>query len=464
MALPQLKTGMDLSKGIGAIQRAIDQSKREDRQAKVDALTTSQLAVQGKRQARADVRAEEKHKVFLDDVQKKELAEFQGYMKATNDVLSSAIAQAPDRGSYRSAFKTLEMHNSQLEEDNPYRLDLSKLPPVEEVENEWDDKKYDQYFQRTMIASSDENQQKIGQELFFKARGLGKYAKKEAGGESTALMKDTKFTAETLGVSDADALKLADGHLSVRVDRSTGNPYVYDRSVGRRRDDLSSNPQLVGALGTQQQPGSGIREESIPPADLKPIQQGGYPRLEDKPIYERTVSEMVGFVTGPYAKTMNFANGFLEAVGTGANDPRVTAATQRVKSAQNKVIRALSVNPNKFPVAEMERILQENDILGRFWDGPESYMSRVAAIDSHLETTYSDLAKMAANRSNTRLLKDQAKNGMEHIDAFRELLGVTRLSPTMSYEERKQAFDELPDGGLYISKDGSVKQKRLGGR
>jgi len=103
-------------------------------------------------------------------------------------------------------------------------------------------------------------------------------------------------------------------------------------------------------------------------------------------------------------------------------------ARQRVRSAQQKLVRSLSINP-RYPVAEMTRIKEETRIAPEIFDSSQSLRVRMRAVNDYLE---SEIITNQSIASNPKMPTEQRKNALQSVEAMQSFLrelGVPKESP-----------------------------------
>lgn len=154
--------------------------------------------------------------------------------------------------------------------------------------------------------------------------------------------------------------------------------------------------------------------------------------------------------------------GLVPAIGAGAQRvlgqfgadvaPEQTQARQDIRTAQNGLIRSLSINP-RFPVGEIKRLQQEINIAPSIFDSGVALGGRMISIDQSLEIREQNELRAAANTALPAKTRQDAATAAKDIANFRQIMGVP---PRVSSDEE---FDQLPSGAKFISPDGKVRVK-----
>lgn len=101
----------------------------------------------------------------------------------------------------------------------------------------------------------------------------------------------------------------------------------------------------------------------------------------------------------------------------------VIEARQKVRVAQNELIRALSINP-RFPVGEINRIRAEIKIEPAVLDSQRALLSRMQGIDSALRLRLANEQAAAADISLPQDTRSSAAQAAKDIGNFLQLLGM----------------------------------------
>ena len=101
-------------------------------------------------------------------------------------------------------------------------------------------------------------------------------------------------------------------------------------------------------------------------------------------------------------------------------------ARQRFGSAQNNLIRSLSINP-RYPVAEMRRIKEEIKIAPSFFDSPKSLRVRMRAIDDYLR---GEVERNTMVVSNKGMPVEDRKGALQAINVIQHFLDNELGVPT----------------------------------
>lgn len=164
------------------------------------------------------------------------------------------------------------------------------------------------------------------------------------------------------------------------------------------------------------------------------------PRKTEAP--ETALYDMADLVSGPISAGL--AAGSIPSGWVGLPiAERTVQARQYIQSAQNELIRSLSINP-KFPVGEINRLREEINISPRFFDNPDMLKQRMRAIDKYLRWR---LDKELIASENTKLPKTVRQNALSaanDIESFLGLLGVPQATHTATPEDRELINKWLP--------------------
>jgi len=221
------------------------------------------------------------------------------------------------------------------------------------------------------------------------------------------------------GVSEQIATGIVTGAIKVKTDPITGAHTLVDLAKG------TSQP-LTEAAG-QNQP------------------EAPAPTAKD----QQTIWDMIPLATGPVSAAK--AAGSIATGMVGLPVASKTAqARQFIQSAQNDLIRSLSINP-RFPVGEIDRIKEEINISPQVLDNPTLMKDRARAVDNYLRRR---LAKEYSTVKNKNLPADYRQNAAaaaSDIEFFLQQLGVPQGG---GLGNKKVKADELEVGEVYEDANG----------
>jgi hypothetical protein len=106
---------------------------------------------------------------------------------------------------------------------------------------------------------------------------------------------------------------------------------------------------------------------------------------------------------------------------------------QNVDTAQQALVRALSINP-RFPVTEMERIRKEVNIAPSAFNDAVTLESKMKGVNDALERRLQDELDAAKNINLPRNTRQAARQAANDIGNFIDLLGVPDDNEAMDAE------------------------------
>jgi len=121
------------------------------------------------------------------------------------------------------------------------------------------------------------------------------------------------------------------------------------------------------------------------------------------------------------------------------NAPEIIQMRQNVQTAQQQLIRALSVNP-QFPVSEQERIRKEVDITPSLFNDPISLEAKMRGVDAGLRERVKKETAAANDESLPVEQRRDALRAANDIANFLQILGVP------DEEQGEQSTSAVPEG------------------
>lgn len=225
---------------------------------------------------------------------------------------------------------------------------------------------------------------------------------------------------DTLGISRAQAIGLVDNTTRLVTDPVTGNSSIVDMATGQGQ--LVQLPdtirQELEREGLQE---SGADESSINLFDIAASSTGLIPALRAN---AQRITGQVGFDTAPAELRENL---------------------QTFQTAQNEVIRALSINP-RFPVAEMERIRKEINIAPGAFKDAATLESQLVSLERSLRQRLKTEQEAAASQNLPITDRQNALSAARDINNFLKILGVPKAdeeAPAAGGEESGDDVDAL---------------------
>jgi hypothetical protein len=132
-------------------------------------------------------------------------------------------------------------------------------------------------------------------------------------------------------------------------------------------------------------------------------------------------------VTGFVPAIQETAQGATGQVGVNVAPAGLVRDRQTFATAQNELIRALSINP-QFPVREIERIRQEISIAPGAMTDERSLRERMRAVDTYLREKLENQTRAGQDASLPVDTRRAARQSANDIRNFLSILGVPRQS------------------------------------
>ena len=232
----------------------------------------------------------------------------------------------------------------------------------------------------------------------------------------------------TYNVDRQTASRIVDNVDNVVADPVTGTPQLVNRITGESRPVTASGPSIAAstaATPTTAAPtavapaaaGSGTAApRAAPPTENAPGEQ---PR--------RTLWQMAPDVTGLVPAIQERAQGAVGQTGINVAPAGLVRDRQTFATAQNELIRALSINP-QFPVREIERIRQEISIAPGAMTDERSLKERMTAVDTYLREKLANQERAGQDTSLPVDTRRAARQSANDIRNFLSILGVPRQS------------------------------------
>lgn len=246
--------------------------------------------------------------------------------------------------------------------------------------------------------------------------------------KGTALEEKTQTIIEAYpGMDDKTAKRIATGTLKVVTDPYTGNVALVD-------------------VGTGEQVPMSMRGEK--PTEKVPVEKKA----------EETLWEMADLSTGPWSAMRAGAGTVSGMVGLPTAE-KTDYARQYIRSAQNDLIRALSINP-RFPVGEINRLKEEINISPKLLDNPDKLKTRMKAVDNYLKRRL-EKEQSTSNDTNAPMNdRKAAATAAKDIGSFIKLLGVPEGSGGLPTVKGIADYQAISKGQKYIDPDGNVRTKQ----
>ena len=207
-------------------------------------------------------------------------------------------------------------------------------------------------------------------------------------------------------------------------------------------DPVSGNLYLVNSITKTQRLLTPVEEGPKPPSPREAQKTG------EKTIY----GDYSDKGTGPWSAVLSGAS-ILSGMFGGPVATETIQARQFIQSAQNDLIRALSINP-RFPVGEINRLQKEINISPTLFDNPKQFRARAVAVDRYLRKRLEKERKASDDRYLPVAQRQAARASANDIANFLDLLGVPSAVTT------DEDYNAIPTGQKYIDPDGNIRTKK----
>lgn len=232
--------------------------------------------------------------------------------------------------------------------------------------------------------------------------------------------KQIERIMRTQGVDEKTAVSIADGLKRVVTDPVSGNAFLVDMIDGSSKrlspEGFSKEDPPIAPSQSNDDEISSIRNENV---DSLPAQ-------EDINLIEASKKG-----TGAWSAMQDLYGRIVGQAFDTSNVDDTIEARQTLESAQNEMIRALSLNP-RYPVAEINRIKKEFSIAPNVYDSPSAFKARLKAIRRHLTKAGVQAGK---NARDTTLPADVRKGAMQSLGAIKSFLDITGLEDLENTEK-----------------------------
>jgi hypothetical protein len=270
---------------------------------------------------------------------------------------------------------------------------------------------HDQYLETVEVSKAEKKRKQDMADWKNKQTRLqaDRVALKETGGSKTsALERKIEQTKRAYpGMSDEKARRIALGTLKVVTDPFSGATKLVDVGTG----------EIVP-----------MWEQGQPPSAEKPT--------DDRP--KQTLWDMAPLATGPISAGLSALSVPSGIVG-GPIAKKTIKARQFMTSAQNELIRALSINP-RFPVGEIKRLQKEINISPAVLDNAEMMRARMEAIDDYLWRRLEKEKRVASDAQKPMADRKAASSAAVDIEQFIKTLGVPKGAEVTGLSKEDQAL------------------------
>lgn len=195
-----------------------------------------------------------------------------------------------------------------------------------------------------------------------------------------------------------------------------------------------------GQLRIEQTDSGQVRIMDNITGEVREVQIAGGPQPDDLPPPSQTLWEAASLGTGPLSAVRNAASVVSGAVG-GPVAEETIRARQRLQLATRGLVRSLVNNP-RFPVAEVQMVLNEAGTVPKTADNPAAMQQRLIELNDFLGETMRSAELDAQNPNLPQdLRRDQAANAA-NIRAFIRQIGIPDQPPAGVSRELWEAMTE----------------------
>lgn len=209
----------------------------------------------------------------------------------------------------------------------------------------------------------------------------------------------------TMGLSRAQAMGLVDNTTRLVTDPVTGNSSIVNMATGE------ADPVRLP---------DGIRAE---------LEREGLRPDQDAPESSINLFEIAGNTTGLIPAIRANAQKITGQFNLETAPPELRENLQTFKTAQNEVIRALSIN-DRFPVKEMERIREEVNIQPGAFKDPGTFESQLKSLDRSLRIRLRNEQDAAIDQNLPISERRSALRAAKDINNFLQIMGVPQAERT----------------------------------
>jgi hypothetical protein len=258
-----------------------------------------------------------------------------------------------------------------------------------------------------------------------------------------------------IGVKKDIAKGIVAGRYVVKTNPVTKQPIIIDVSTGNRVHFEDAHPSPSGDGGGQRPPATGSAVSPITKTDIEIRSPGLYSIVRDSGAFDITGAVATGreFLEKTLGQFPRLEGSFMPK--------EIAEARQTILTAQNELVRALSINV-KYPVAEQRRIREEINIAPAIWSNRTLLLARMRSVDGSLRARLVDEKKAAGNESLPPETRKVSAQRAKDIANFLQILDVPARDGDLPKPQTQAEFDALSPGALYIStKNGKKYRKPL---
>lgn len=238
------------------------------------------------------------------------------------------------------------------------------------------------------------------------------------------------------GITRMDAASIQDGVSKIVTDPVSGQTMLVNQATGKARKVEFTNPQAEQAitLESTRPDEESASEDQISLWDIANSSTTGV-----LPAIEEAAQKLTGSLTGG---SINL------------QDPEIAVQRQQFLNAQQRFIRALSLN-RRYPTTEQERLRKELGILPSAFTDPQTLRARIIALDSYLNNEI-DILNQSVNDPNTPVDQQREDSAtLKDVINFKRILGVPKA--TQPSAKPSNLDDDIAEVWDYLSEEDKQK-------
>ena len=272
------------------------------------------------------------------------------------------------------------------------------------------------------ISTYVENVRNLPDDEYTKVRG--DYMKKSTENNGPVFkQKIEELMKEVPGITRDVATKIQTGALKVQKDPVTNEISIVDLASG-----TVTTPTIANEKAAEEE-------------EIRALEE----RINDKKP-RRTIWQAAEGGTGPISAAKDAASRISGMVGGPVAEDTIQKR-QFISSAQNDLIRSLSINP-RFPVGEINRIKKEIDISPSVFDNPKHMKQRILAIEDYLLGRVEKEASIYGDRRSPASQRQASIQAINDIEHFLKILGIpTRIRNDEDYKDIKSGESFIDPNG-----------------
>ena len=230
--------------------------------------------------------------------------------------------------------------------------------------------------------------------------------------------------------------------------KNTGKPSALEKKISvikeayPKLNDKMVKRIAVGSVRVVSDPYTGnFALVDVGTGEQLPIKEAG--QIEPSQVTEpeqpkQTLWDMAQLGTGPFSALRSGASVASGMLG-GPVAEKTIQARQFISSAQNDLIRALSINP-RFPVGEIKRLQEEINISPKLFDNPKMMRQRMIAVDDYLKRRLNKEVQVTQDSSLPIKDRRSAASAAKDIASFLKIMGVPEKTDDTGLSKEDEAL------------------------